>query len=762
MRKIFKIIFVLFFLIFFCKNQALAQDACISGPCCSTSTTPYEFRPSDYECNSWIEYGCPWGTDYGSNIGKKTGTQYCSGDSSDCNGTISYSYWTASDFCDKDCEFCIPGNSICGSTDTPRHLFPTDGATDIEIPTSLDWCGTEEAESYHVKIYEINEEEEIFSTFITTKSITCIINFNENTTYKWRIAACSDEGGINCGDLSQKQEFTTNKKVIINPPTLSSPLPVHGALDVAIPVEFNWDDVENAESYYLSIYEEGGEWIGSKITTTPKTSVGLETLTKNTTYKWDVASCLNDNGTQCGSSCCDYERGYYCRDSSSQLTFTTGEATLSQPELINPYYDTSQPEEIPIVHPPNFVIEWEEVTGASSYLYEITDTISGITISTSVVFDDFWGILDMGTIYTWQVKPCWDNEGIDCQEESWSNEWKFKTLDTLPPTFDEEDSGPDNGAIDVLIPAKLNWDDIHDVVFYKYEVSSTSDFSNLVASGTETISEVFINYPDIKPSSDYWWRVKTCIYEENTICGPWSSIYVFTTFRLSAPCIFNGVLDENCPSPEVGGSLYTYQKNISWQAAEGAKAYKYKIDYASKDPEETDESCVAGQLISEGITTNISINVSLRCLGVYNWWLRSCLDEECTETSILTPMLTFTYVQPIPSVKFGLVPCGRITDNPKTLWNERDDCEIKHIFVLLKNIIDFVLWRVGLIALVFLVIFTAVISYFSLGGPGTIISVKSLWRTAGQGYAIMFLAWMIINTILRILGFSIKWWSLPF
>ena len=155
-------------------------------------------------------------------------------------------------------------------------------------------------------------------------------------------------------------------------------------------------------------------------------------------------------------------------------------------------------------------------------------------------------------------------------------------------------------------------------------------------------------------------------------------------------------------------------------------------------------------------------------LGNYSWWVRACLDEKCSNDARgdLSPGWSFTLVQPTPPAKFGLVPCGRVSDNPDTPWNEREPCQIKHIFLLLRNIIDLLLWRIGLTILVLLTIATGVVYYFSMGAPTTMVKVKSILKSAGIGYGIVFLAWLILNLLLSILGYQFQifghWWQIKF
>jgi len=192
-----------------------------------------------------------------------------------------------------------------------------------------------------------------------------------------------------------------------------------------------------------------------------------------------------------------------------------------------------------------------------------------------------------------------------------------------------------------------------------------------------------------------------------------------------------------------------------------------KLLKSNPPPEEENKDCIAlvgTKIVPLTIVPSNSAYIDLGCLGKYNWQVGACLDENCLETGDFSPVWEFTLVQPPPG--FGLVPCGRVSDDPDTPWNEREPCQIEHLFILFKIIIDFLLWRVGLIILVLLVIATGVMFYFSLGAPATMAKVKSLWKAAGIGYAVLFLSWTIINSFLAMFGYRIgifgRWWEIIF
>ncbi len=84
----------------------------------------------------------------------------------------------------------------------------------------------------------------------------------------------------------------------------------------------------------------------------------------------------------------------------------------------------------------------------------------------------------------------------------------------------------------------------------------------------------------------------------------------------------------------------------------------------------------------------------------------------------------------------------------------------------MKNVLDFTLWKLGLIVIAVMTVLTGAITYFSFGSPNIILRVKAIWRSIFLGYLIALFAWLIVNVILNVLGFEVRlfgtWWQLPF
>ncbi len=177
--------------------------------------------------------------------------------------------------------------------------------------------------------------------------------------------------------------------------------------------------------------------------------------------------------------------------------------------------------------------------------------------------------------------------------------------------------------------------------------------------------------------------------------------------------------------------------------------------------------------LPDGTSKEEVVNVSFKetydlKVGNYSWGVSSCQDSGGENCGGWSNTESFSVIEsPARISSGGLVPCGRKYDNLQTPnINEAEPCGLKHIFLLLKNTLDFLLWRLGLIILVLLIMVTGVISYFSMGAPTIIVRVKSLLKSAMVGYGVIFLAWIIINWILVILGFQVgifgKWWQISF
>ncbi len=210
----------------------------------------------------------------------------------------------------------------------------------------------------------------------------------------------------------------------------------------------------------------------------------------------------------------------------------------------------------------------------------------------------------------------------------------------------------------------------------------------------------------------------------------------------------------------LGPPTITYPKNsdspiwageikFSWTNP-GANYYQYHINL----PDGTSK---------EAVINSIFIRIYDLKSGSHNWAVRSCNDAAGIECGAWSNSETFEIISAPVEISGGLVPCGRKYDNPATPYIiESKPCQFSDIFVLFKFLLDFILWRMAPIILVLLVVATGLTFYFSLGGPKTLARVKSIMRSAIIGYFVIFLAWVITNLTLKLLGYTVQWWTITF
>lgn len=104
---------------------------------------------------------------------------------------------------------------------------------------------------------------------------------------------------------------------------------------------------------------------------------------------------------------------------------------------------------------------------------------------------------------------------------------------------------------------------------------------------------------------------------------------------------------------------------------------------------------------------------------------------------------------PIPA---GLVPCGRQRDAAETLVNEESPCTLCHGFVLAEKIVEkLTLYIIIPLGILMIVVGGAMFST-SAGDPGRIATSKKILTATIIGLVIIFLAWVIVNTVIFFLS----------
>lgn len=651
-------------------------------------------------------------------------------------------------------------------------LNPESGAQAIELSEDLtlilQWQAVEGAEEYYYQYWKKGETPETALGVSGPQSQPIASESLEpGAKYFWHVKSCANIYGApgidsetECSNYGPDWTFT----FLLPPPSSSSFSPSYNARDVLLPVTLDWEDVVGAKSYELLaapcpiwLEKEDERCFELPITSQSGSQYTDEVcfFMRNQNYYWQVASCVDENSEYCGP----VSQGSYFQTAG-------GFFPLSVPILIEPGFSPEISEEIPIVSPDDF-LRW--TVSDCVYGYKLVIKKRGATVKTIIgdqseqtinlgEIKELWDREeDLNQIYTWQVFSCWDEYG-SCQDTG-SEIWKFQTIGAPPRVLE-----PDNDSL-VKIPFTLSWERIEGASSSYYQIAKDEDFKSIVKEEGVQASQVSIEYQEgeFMPDTAYWWRVKTCVDAQAKVCGEWSASYSFRTYPLSPP---------TNPKPSEGFLPAT----LTWDPAPGANFYQYKIAYAKMAEGETLEGCSekeGRQIIPvEGkeapITKTPKILLIEECLGDYQWRVRSCLDKDCKIATdwAESPVWVFTAKEPPPPPFAGILPCGRKSDISSTPYNERESCQLKHLGFIVQNVLDFLLWRLGLIVLGILAVVSGVISYLFLGGPNTLTRIRSIWKAAGMGYGIMLLAWFLINLFLAFIGFQVeffgRWWELPF
>ncbi len=112
----------------------------------------------------------------------------------------------------------------------------------------------------------------------------------------------------------------------------------------------------------------------------------------------------------------------------------------------------------------------------------------------------------------------------------------------------------------------------------------------------------------------------------------------------------------------------------------------------------------------------------------------------------------------------GLVPCGKCSlmdvnadSNGKYLSGgtatDKISCQLCHIFVMIKGIVDFILFQLVPVIAVLLLTVGGVMYVISRGNPSQLTQAKNILTSTVVGLVIIFASWLIGNTIFILPGF---------
>ena len=114
------------------------------------------------------------------------------------------------------------------------------------------------------------------------------------------------------------------------------------------------------------------------------------------------------------------------------------------------------------------------------------------------------------------------------------------------------------------------------------------------------------------------------------------------------------------------------------------------------------------------------------------------------EKTLLTIFLFLFVFSLIPiQTQAALVPCGNTPGDP---------CTFCHFFILINNIIRFVMFTLVPAIAVLMIIVGGVMFFFAGAKPDMLNQAKGIITSVVIGLLIIFCAWVIVNTVIQKIG----------
>jgi subtilisin family serine protease len=187
---------------------------------------------------------------------------------------------------------------------------------------------------------------------------------------------------------------------------------------------------------------------------------------------------------------------------------------LDPPALLYPPNDTTK-------MPVSFLLDWDEPSGATSYIIQIArdKLFNDIVTDTEINLSHYQvSGLSNRTIYYWRVKA----EGIQ-GVSNWSQIRNFRTIPILPsvPTL----VFPENNSVAMPLAMTFEWNIANEADNYQFQVADDEFFGNLLhdISGITTTQRYISN---LAINKTYFWRVRS---KNEAGFSNWTVKWKFTT-----------------------------------------------------------------------------------------------------------------------------------------------------------------------------------------------------------------------------------------
>ena len=100
----------------------------------------------------------------------------------------------------------------------------------------------------------------------------------------------------------------------------------------------------------------------------------------------------------------------------------------------------------------------------------------------------------------------------------------------------------------------------------------------------------------------------------------------------------------------------------------------------------------------------------------------------------------------------GIIPCGRHGNDPVTPWDDSAPCTFCHLVLLMQLLIEFLL-KLAAVVSILVIVYAGLRYMLAAGDTSGMQTAKTALRYALTGFAVVFISWALVSTILTMLGY---------